>query len=166
MYCELFTRLHGLPSIRLRYFMAYGPRQPTTGAYAVVTGVFIKQWLAGKPLTILGDGLQTRDFIHVTDMAEGIARAFESDVTDATINIGTGRALNIRDLAKMISSKHEDLPPRVPDIRHQQADITRMVELLGWEPEINVVDYYKSWIRDHLNANPDQTNKPQWALDE
>ncbi len=166
MYCELFSRLHGLPTIRLRYFMAFGPRQPTTGPYAVVTGVFIKQWLAGQPLTILGDGKQTRDFIHVHDLAEGIRRAFESDVDDATVNLGTGRSLTIRELAEMISSARVDLPPRVPDIRHQQADITRMLEVLGgWEPEVDVVEYYKGWIRDHLAANPDQPNKPDWAQD-
>jgi UDP-glucose 4-epimerase len=165
LYCELFTRLHGLPTIRLRYFMTFGPRQPTSGPYAVVTGVFMNQWLAGKPLTILGDGLQTRDFIHVSDLIEGIIRAFESDVENSTINLGTGRALSIRGLAELISSMHDYLPPRIPDIRHQQADISRMVELLGWEPQIDVVDYYQSRIREHMLANPDHPNKPKWLFD-
>lgn len=141
MNCELFSRLYALPTVRLRYFMTYGPRQPSSGPYAVVTGVFMKQWEKGEPLTIMGDGRQTRDFIHVADVAEGTVRAFESGVTDATINIGTGRALSILELADLFSPKRIWLPPRQHDIPHQQADTTRMELLLRWRPRHDIRDY-------------------------
>jgi UDP-glucose 4-epimerase len=162
LYCELFTRLHRLPTIRLRYFMTYGPRQPSTGAYAVVTGVFMKQWENGEPLTIVGDGTQTRDFIHVSDIAEGIIRAFECDVQDATINVGTGRCMSINALADLFSSERIPLPPRPVDIPQQQADITRMRQLLDWEPRIEVVEYFKSLIRKKIEENPGRYRAPGW----
>jgi nucleoside-diphosphate-sugar epimerase len=148
LYCELFSRLHGLPTIRLRYFMTYGPRQPSSGPYAIVTGVFMKQWQSRQSLTILGDGSQTRDFIHVQDIAEGTVVAFESGITDATINIGTGRSLSIKALADLISSEQVFLPKREHDIPHQQADTSRMRRLLNWEPKRDLGEYLKSVIRN------------------
>jgi nucleoside-diphosphate-sugar epimerase len=162
MVCELFTRLYAVPTVRLRYFMTYGPRQPTTGPYAVVTGVFMRQWENGEPLTILGDGAQTRDFIHVEDVAEGTVRAFESGLTDATLNVGTGRSLAIRELADLFSPRSVHLPARPHDIRHQQADTTLMERSLGWRPAIDLRDYMKDWIRDRLDRAPGKYPEPAW----
>jgi nucleoside-diphosphate-sugar epimerase len=162
MNCELFTRLYGLPSVRLRYFMTYGPRQPGTGPYAVVTGVFMRQWESGEPLTIMGDGLQTRDFIHVRDVAEGTLRAYESDVRDATVNIGTGRSLTINALADLISSRQLRLPPRAHDIRHQRADTRRMVRLLGWKPSARLPDYLKAELAARIEQAPGRYDEPAW----
>jgi len=164
MYCELFSRLHHLPTIRLRYFMVYGPRQPSSGPYAIVTGVFMNAWMRGEPLTILGTGHQTRDFIHVSEIAEANIRAFESTVTDATINVGTGRATSILELANVFSDKLIYMPPRVPDIPHSLADITRISELLGWVPTSDVVSYFKNEVRRRTAEAPDQYAKPAWLL--
>jgi UDP-glucose 4-epimerase len=161
-YCELFTRLHGLPSIRLRYFMVYGPRQPDSGPYAVVNGVFMDNWKSGQPLTILGDGQQTRDFVHVSEVAEANIRAFESDITDATINVGTGHAISILDLANIFSDKLVFKPPRVPDIPHSLADTSRLKNLLGWVPSRNVVDYFKEEIREMVRDSPARYIPPGW----
>jgi nucleoside-diphosphate-sugar epimerase len=162
MTCDLFTRLYGLPTIRLRYFMTYGPREPSTGPYRVVTGAFMKHWENNEPLPIMGDGLQTRDFIHVHDVAEGTIRAFESDVTDSTINIGTGRALTIRELADFFSPHRVQLPKREHDIPHQQADTTRMEHLLSWKPQIRLADYIKGVIRKRLDESPGKFPQPEW----
>jgi nucleoside-diphosphate-sugar epimerase len=162
LYCQLFTRLYELPTIRLRYFMTYGPRQPSTGPYAVVTGVFMRQWENNEPLTIMGDGLQTRDFIHVGDVAEGTVRAFESDVSDATINIGTGKSLSIGSLADLISPKRIQLPKRELDIRYQQADTTRMQSLLGWKPKTDLAQYLKTMLSQRIKASPGKHPLPHW----
>lgn len=166
MYCELFTKLHHLPTIRLRYFMAFGPRQPTSGPYAIVTGVFMDQWAEGKPLTILGTGHQTRDFIHVSEIAEANCRAFESDVTDATINVGTGKAISILDLAHIFSDDLVFLPPRVPDIPHSLADTDRIRRLLGWVPKTDVVGYFKDEVRRLVRENPAKYKAPKWLENE
>lgn len=162
MYCQLFTRMHGLPTARLRYFMTYGPREPRSGAYAVVTGVFMRQWENDEPLTILGDGLQTRDFVHVTDVAAGTLRAFELPVTDATINIGTGKAWSIRELAGLISSKHVQLPKRPHDIPTQQADVTMMRNLLAWQPAIDLGEYLRCTIRKRIVEDGKKYSIPDW----
>jgi nucleoside-diphosphate-sugar epimerase len=162
MVCELFTRLYAIPTVRLRYFMTYGPRQPATGPYAVVTGVFMRQWENNEPLTILGDGLQTRDFIHVEDVAEGSVRAFESAATNATVNIGTGRSLTIRDLAHLFSPHHIQLPPRPHDIRHQQADTSAMERLLHWKPRTDLREHLKALITNRLDQAPGSYPEPAW----
>jgi nucleoside-diphosphate-sugar epimerase len=162
LYCGLFTRLHGLPTIRLRYFMTYGPRQPSSGPYAVVTGVFLDQWENNRPLTILGDGAQTRDFIHVQDVAEGSVVAFERPVTDATINLGTGRCLSIKDLAALISPTHVHLPPREHDIPHQQASPVRMRQLLDWQPRHDLAGYLRALIRRKVEEAPGRYPVPDW----
>ncbi len=77
-YCLLFDRLYNTPAIVLRYFNVYGPRQPETGAYALVLGVFLRRWAEGQPLEIHGDGSQRRDFIHVRDVASANIAAYES----------------------------------------------------------------------------------------
>lgn len=162
MYCELFTKLHGLPTIRLRYFMTFGPRQPASGPYAIVTGVFSKQWMNGEPLTILGTGHQTRDFIHVSEVAEANVRAFESDVTHATINVGTGTAISILELAHIFSDDLVYHPPRVPDIPHSLADLSRCRELLGWVPKTDVVAFFKDEVRRLVRENPGTYTTPSW----
>jgi nucleoside-diphosphate-sugar epimerase len=162
MNCELFTRLYQLPTVRLRYFMTYGPRQPSTGPYAVVTGVFMRQWEDCVPLTIMGDGHQTRDFIHVEDVAEGTVRAYESAVDDATINIGTGVSVTINDLADLFTPHRRQLPRREHDIPLQQADTTRMERLLGWRPRVDLREYLKSEIGRRLDESPGRYPEPAW----
>jgi nucleoside-diphosphate-sugar epimerase len=166
LYCELFSRLHGLPTVRLRYFMTYGPRQPSTGPYAIVTGVFMKQWENDEPLTILGDGNQTRDFIHVEDIAEGTVVAFESAVDNATINVGTGASLSIKALADLISPRQVHLPRRAHDIPHQQAATARMRRLLGWQPKHELAQYLKALIRRCVQDEPGRHALPGWLVQE
>lgn len=162
MYCELFSKLHKLPTIRLRYFMTFGPRQPTSGPYAIVTGVFMDRWLRGEPPIILGTGQQTRDFIHVSEVAEANVRAFESDVTDATINVGTGTSISILDLAHIFSDEIVYQPPRVPDIPHSLADTARIHRLLGWVPTTDVVGYFKDEVRRLVRQSPAKYKVPKW----
>jgi nucleoside-diphosphate-sugar epimerase len=166
MYCELFTKLHHLPTIRLRYFMTFGPRQPTTGAYAIVTGVFMNRWMQGDPLVILGTGSQTRDFLHVSEVAEANVRAFESDVTNATINVGTGNATTIRELAHVFSDQLEYRPARVPDMPHSLADTSRIRQLLGWVPKTDVINYFKDEVRRIARENPGKYATPSWLARE
>ena len=78
-YCRMFQKLFGLKTVVLRYFNVYGPRQPETGAYALVLGIFLRRWLNGQTLEIHGDGSQRRDFIHVSDVAEANIAAFLQD---------------------------------------------------------------------------------------
>lgn len=138
MYAMQFTRMYGLPVVSLRYFQVYGPRQPVSGEYAMVTGIFLDQKKRGDALTIHGNGSQRRDFVHVHDVALANLKAFESNLGWHIINIGTGTNISIKELADMISGDQVYLPARKHDMQATLADIARCSALLGWVPEIRI----------------------------
>jgi nucleoside-diphosphate-sugar epimerase len=132
LYCELFTRLYGLPTLSLRYFNVYGPRQPTVGAYALVLGVFLRQKREGRPLTIHGAGEQRRDFVHVRDVVEANLAAYRSPAKGLTLNVGSGTNISVKELADLISPDQVHLPRRAGDAEITLADVTRIEQVLGW----------------------------------
>lgn len=139
-YCELYDKLYGLPTLSLRYFQVYGPRQPSSGNYAVVTGIFLEQRKSGTPLTIHGDGSQRRDFVYVGDVAEANIRALESPVHGTVINVGTGTSHSIKEIADLISADQMVGMPRRPgDMDETRADTSRCRSLLQWCPSTPLV---------------------------
>ena len=139
-FCEIFTGLYRLPTVTLRYFNVYGPRQPAVGAYALVLGIFLDQWRRGEPLTIHGDGSQRRDFIHVSDVVEANLAAYASDVEGMAMNVGSGTNISIREMAGMISPRQVFLPRRAGDAEVTLADISRIRRLLKWEPNMSFAE--------------------------
>jgi UDP-glucose 4-epimerase len=139
-YCLLFDKLYGLAAVVLRYFNVYGARQPESGAYALVLGVFLRSWQEGKPLEIHGTGEQRRDFVHVRDVAEANLRAYESDVRGEVFNIGSGTNISVKELADRISVRQTRRPARAGDSKETLADITKARGLLGWEPRISFTE--------------------------
>ena len=139
-YCLLFDRLYSLSTVVLRYFNVYGPRQPVVGAYALVLGIFLRQWKEGQPLTVHGTGEQRRDFVHVRDVVTATIQAFKSDVRRQVFNVGSGTNISIQNLADMISSNQVFGPPRTGDAAVTLADITRIRSCLGWEPAVRFKD--------------------------
>ncbi len=130
LYAELYEKMYGLSHLGLRYFNVYGQRQDPRSLYSGVISRFIDQMLTGKPLSIRGDGLQERDFIHVSDIARANVAALFSD-TRGVVNIASGTKTTILDLASILVGLHGtgDLSwaPAVPgDIRHSRADVTAM----------------------------------------
>jgi len=99
--------LYNLPTLSLRFFMVYGPRNPAEGAYAIVTGKFLRRLLENKPLLIEGSGEQYRDFVHVSDVARSCILGYQSDVRGTSINVGSGVAYSIQDVANLISTEQE-----------------------------------------------------------
>ena len=146
LYCEQFSRLYNDPTIRLRYFMVYGPREPNEGPYAVVSGIFLNQKKNGQALTVHGDGKQTRDFIHVYDVAKANILAMESNLSNDTINVGTGKMISIKELANLISDHQIHTEPRKIDLKATQADTTKLKAKLGWVPTIDFKESIKSII--------------------
>jgi len=142
-FCEMFTRLYGLPTVSLRYFNVYGPRQPAVGAYALVLGIFLDQNRRGEPLTVHGEGSQRRDFIHVSDVVEANLAAYRSDVEGTVMNVGSGTNLSIQEIADMISPRQVHLPRRAGDAEATLADISRIRQLLGWEPRMSFAEGLK-----------------------
>lgn len=140
MYCSLFSSLYGLETASLRYFNVYGRRQPQEGAYAVLVGIFLKQWSEGKPMTIVPDGKQSRDFTHVSDIVRANISAMESNTAllGDSMNIGTGKEYSVLEVARMIGGDIAFIQPRSGEARRSKADRTRAKELLRWEPLIDL----------------------------
>lgn len=145
-----FCVTFGIKATVLRYFQVYGPGQPMTGAYALVTGIFLRQFKAGEALTIEGDGSQSRDFVHVQDVAAANVLALENGLDGQPINIGSGESFSIKSLADFISPKQTHLPPRRIDLKATCADITRAVGVLGWTPQVPLRQGLADMITDHV----------------
>jgi len=146
-YTLMFDEGFDLPSVVLRYFNVYGPRQPETGAYALVLGIFLKRKADGKPLEIHGDGSQRRDFIHVRDVVAANIAALESDVRGEVFNVGSGTSLSVKELADMISPDQIHTEARKNDSEATLADISKIRAALGWSPKISFAEGLKELFR-------------------
>ena len=156
--CLAIGRAYHIPTVALRYFNVYGPRQALSNPYTGVAAIFSGRLLNGKPPVIFEDGLQSRDFIHVTDIVRANMLAMEhTEVADEVFNIGTGRATTIRDVALALScALNLDIQPeivggfRAGDIRHCVANIGKAQQLLGFEPRVRFEDGLSdlvNWIK-------------------
>ena len=135
--CALhWHQVYGLPTVSLRLFNVYGPRSRTSGAYGAVFGVFLAQKLAGKALTVVGDGNQTRDFTFVTDVVEAMIRAAESDVAGEVFNVGSGNTYSINHLVSLLGGETVGMPKRPGEPDCTFADIRKASSVLGWTPAV------------------------------
>ncbi len=139
LYCKMFSEIYGLETVCLRYFNAYGKGQSVTGPYSGVISVFLEQKKKGKKLTIVGDGMQTRDFVHVSDVVNANILAMKSEMVGKgeSINIGTGKRYSVKDIAGIICGPIEYLLPRI-EPKDSLADISLAEFLLGWKPKIDL----------------------------
>lgn len=136
-YTLLFDKVFGLPSLSLRYFSVYGPRQPSEGAYALVLGIFLERAARGGVLEIHGDGSQRRDFVHVRDVVAAQIAAYESGLRRQVFNVGSGSNVSVKELADMISPNQRLGPARPDDSRGTLADISKIRAALGWSPQVS-----------------------------
>jgi UDP-glucose 4-epimerase len=138
-HCLAYSRLHGLEAVCLRYFNVYGVRQ-RYDAYGNVIPIFVRLLLRGEPLTVYGDGEQTRDFVNVSDVARANLLAARAAGVSGAFNIASGESLTVNRLVAMLreaSGRDVEVrhaPDRKGDVRHSRADISRAREVLGYEP--------------------------------
>lgn len=134
--CQMFSKLYNLETVSLRYFTVYGPRFHTEGAYALAIGKFLGQRRDGQPITITGDGRQSRDFTYVGDVVRANILATESNKVGQgeAINIGGGDDQTINTVAKLIGGPVVYIAPRI-EPKRTLADISLAKKLLGWEPQ-------------------------------
>ena len=146
-FCKMYTDLYGLETVVLRYFNVFGRRSPARGQYAPVIGIFQRQRDAGEPLTIVGDGAQRRDFVHVEDVARANYLAATMPLkghAGEVFNVGTGSAYSIQQIADSISDNQVYIDKRSGEMETTFADITKIGDVLGWKPEIDVIDWIKN----------------------
>jgi UDP-glucose 4-epimerase len=146
--CKMYHSLYGLETVIFRYFNVYGERQPLKGQYAPVVGLFLEMAKNNKPMTVVGDGLQTRDYTYVKDVVEANMLAMCSDdkqIFGEIFNVGTGINHSVLDLVDMIEGDHVHLPPRLGESRDTLADNKKLINILGWQPK-EVID---NWIQKY-----------------
>ena len=143
--CSMYTNLFGLKTIAFRYFNVYGERQPLKGQYAPVIGIFLRQRDEGEPLTIVGDGEQSRDFTHVSDVVSANILAATKDVHDMNYgqlyNVGNGINYSINEIADAISDNQVNIPPRIGESRVTLAYNEKLKRTFGWEPKVKLMDW-------------------------
>jgi UDP-glucose 4-epimerase len=149
-YARIFAEVYGLPTVSLRYGNVYGPRFDPNGPYALVIGKFLKQRSEGTPITITGDGEQTRDFTHVRDVVRANILAAESPNVGKgeVMNVGAGRNATINRIAELVGGEVVYVPARL-EPKHTLASHARAKELIGWEPEIHIEEGIAELLRDH-----------------
>lgn len=136
-----WAQIYGLPAVSVRFFNVYGPRARTSGTYGAVFGVFLAQLLAGKPLTIVGDGEQTRDFTFVSDVIDALLTVSASDKVGEIYNVGSGHPVSVNELVRLLGSPPSiPIPKRPGEPDCTWADITKIRRDLGWEPKVSFAD--------------------------
>ncbi len=147
-YCATWAAAYGLNAIALRYFNIFGERQDPKGAYAAVISKFVEVMGNGLAPSVFGDGLQTRDFCHVSNVVRANRAALEAGkvATGRPINVGTGQRITLLDLIDALNAIFGTTfepnfgPERLGDVRHSVADISRAREVLGYEPETSLAE--------------------------
>ena len=158
-YCAAYTKVYGLRTAALRYFNVYGPRQDPEGAYAAVIPKFILAALQGQPLTIHGDGSQSRDFTYVADVVQANLLASANGKSDGQMmNIGAAARTDLNELAREVVRLADSAssilhgPVRVGDVRDSQASLDRARELIGYRPAVALPEGLKrtvAWFREN-----------------
>lgn len=151
--------VYGIDVTSLRLFNVFGPRHRTTGAYGAVLGVFLAQKLAGRPLTIVGDGTQTRDFTYVTDIVRAFEIAANGDCRGEVFNVGSGGTYSVNQLADLIGGDRTFIPRRPGEPDQTFADIAKIKKQLGWAPKVS----FEEGVRLVLDHIDDWRDAPVWT---
>lgn len=153
-----WAQVYKLPAISLRLFNVYGTRSRTTGAYGAVFGVFLAQKLNGRPLTVVGDGAQTRDFTYVTDVAEAFLCAADSQVSGEAMNVGSGNHYSVSRLVELLGGEVEHIPKRPGEPDCTFADVAKIRRLLNWQARIS----FEEGVGKMLANINDWKDAPVW----
>jgi UDP-glucose 4-epimerase len=154
-------RVYKLPVNSIRIFNAYGTRSRTSGAYGAVFGVFLKQKLAKKPFTIVGDGSQARDFLYVTDVARAFYAAATTNQVGRIYNLGAGKPQSVNRLVELLGGEKIYIPRRPGEPDCTWADITRAKQELSWSPEIS----FEEGVAKIITNIDYWENAPLWGPD-
>jgi UDP-glucose 4-epimerase len=159
MYCQSFTTVYGLETVRLRFFNVFGPRQDARSPYTGVIALFIAGMLEGKQPSVQGDGLQSRDFTYVENAVQALTRAADAPAAVGKVyNVGNGESTTvlqlIAQLNTIIGGNLEPVhgPARAGDVRHSQADISLAKQDLGYVPAVTFVEGLRRTVDSLRNS--------------
>jgi len=133
-----YASIFNMPNISFRFFNVYGPRLNLSGQYSAVMGNFLFQRKNKKPLTVVGDGKQTRDFIHVDDLANAFLKAIKSKSVNKIYNLGSGKRTSINTIAGIFGGKKKFIAKRPGEPKSSLADISKIKKEIKWKPNISI----------------------------
>lgn len=154
-------RVYRLAVNSIRIFNAYGTRSRTSGAYGAVFGVFLKQKLAGKPFTVVGDGTQTRDWIYASDVVRAFLAAAETERVGEIYNLGAGKPQSVNRLVELLGGAVVHIPKRPGEPDCTWAEIGKIAHELGWRPEVS----FEEGVKRVLDAIDYWRDAPLWDPD-
>src|SRR6266446_2407243 len=150
LYAQTYTRALGLPCVGLRFFNVYGPRQDPKSEYAAAIPRFVTRLLSGERPVVFGDGLQTRDFVHVSDVVRAnLLAATAKDAPGEIVNVASGRSASLLELIALLKRavgpeaahlEPDHHPARAGDLRASSADLTKACKVLGYEPRVSLAE--------------------------
>ena len=143
-----WVKIYNFPAISFRFFNAYGPSSRTTGVYGVDFGIFLAQKLRRKPLTVVGNGNQTRDFIHVFDVVDAIIRVVQKGKSGEVYNVGGGKEISVNLIADMIGGDKVGITKRPGEPDRSLADISKIKTHFNWQPKITINEGIKMLLKN------------------
>ena len=143
-----YASIFNMPNISFRFFNVYGPRLNTSGQYSAVIGNFLSQMRKKKPLTIVGNGKQTRDFIHVDDLANAFIKVIKSKSVNKIYNLGSGKRTSINTIAKIFGGKKKFIPIRPGEPKNSLANIYKIKKEINWKPKITIEEGIKRLLKN------------------
>jgi len=147
--CKMYSKMYNLDTLIFRYFNVYGERSPTAGQYAPVIGIFLKQNQNNMPLTIVGTGLQRRDYVYVKDVVQAniLGMLYNKNLDGSVMNVGSGKNYSVLEIASAISNNIMHIQPRPGEAKTTLANIIKIQSTLGFNPSLDVQD----WIKINLH---------------
>lgn len=164
-YCKAFARMGAIETVCLRFSNVYGPRASEAGAYANVIPAFLRQAAAGQPLTITGDGEQTRDYIHVSDVVQATIAAMTRHAVGQgeILNVSSNVERSVNAIARLIGGPVQSISSRV-EPRRMRLDNQRTRALLGWEPRVPLTKGIRELLDAHGMRSPAPSSAPMLVL--
>jgi len=157
-YVMHWGQIYNMPVVSMRFFNVYGLRHRTSGTYGAVFGVFLAQLLNNKPLTIVGDGQQTRDFTFVTDIVDACYLASQSNINNEIFNVGSDNTYSINYLVDLLGGEKLHIPKRPSEPDCTYADITKIKKMLNWKPKVT----FENGVQIMLDNIEQWRDAPVW----
>ena len=149
--CKLYSNIYDLSTVVCRFYNVYGSYQVEEGTWATVIGKFENQFRNNKPLTVVGDGEQRRDFTHIDDIVDGLIKCSEQPFRGEIFELGRGKNYSINEIADMFGKDYPriNLPTQPGEYDRTLADYSLAQDVLGWKPTVDIKNYIKEWLNEN-----------------
>jgi UDP-glucose 4-epimerase len=147
--CKLYSEVYGSNTTICRFYNVYGPHHIQEGTYATVIGIFENQFMNDKPLTIVGDGNQRRDFTHIDDIVDGLIRCVGKNFKGEIFELGSGKNYSINEIADIFNTDKKYIAPRSGEYDVTLCDYSKAENDLGYKPKGNLNKYITKWLEEN-----------------